>query len=139
MEAIFDVRAGTWHNDRGPEELAQLGITHTSVREMLKISHRGWLCEIDDHVVGFAMGSKKTGEMWVIAVRQEYEGKGIGTELLGLVEDWLRSEGWDEIWLTTDPDETVRAVGFYRHLGWKDWKMEGAARFMHKLIEVARA
>ena len=68
--------------------------------------------------------NKTSGEMWVIAVLNKHEGKGIGKKLLTLVEDWLWSEGWKEIWLTTDPDETDRAVGFYRHLGWKDWKLE---------------
>ena len=58
------------------------------------------------------MGNLKTGEMWVIAVLREFEGRGIGRQLLARVEDWLRSEGWDEIWLTTDVDESLRAVGF---------------------------
>ena len=131
MPAIFDVRVATWHNDRGRQELTELGITHPSVCEMLESSHRGWLCEIDSRVVGFAMGNRDTGEMWVIAVLQEYEGNGIGKRLLGLVEAWLFSQGWSEIWLTTDPDETIRAVGFYRHLGWTDWKLDGD-RFMKK-------
>ncbi len=133
MDAIFDVRIRTWDNDRGAEELTALGITHDSVRDLLKDSHRGWLCEAEGQVVGFAMGNKTNGEMWVIAVLAEYEGRGIGKHLLTLVEDWLFSEGWDEVWLTTDPDETIRAVGFYRHLGWEDWKMESDGdRFMRK-------
>ncbi|WP_375340935.1 GNAT family N-acetyltransferase [Lyngbya confervoides] len=54
-------------------------------------------------------------------------------QLLRLVETWLFAEGWEEIWLTTDPDETMRSVGFYRHLGWCDWKLEpDGDRFMHK-------
>lgn len=134
MQAIFDVRVATWHNDRGSEELTRFGITHESVREMMEESHRGWLCEVDSRVVGFAMGNKSDGEMWVIAVLKEYEGHGIGKRLLSLVEVWLFSEGWKEIWLTTDPDETIRAVGFYRHLGRIDWKIEGD-RFMKKRME----
>ena len=63
------------------------------------------------------MGNKETGEMWVIAVLREYEGRGIGRQLLRLVEEWLYSQGWKEVWLTTDPDENFRAVGFYRHEG----------------------
>ncbi|MBF2083556.1 GNAT family N-acetyltransferase [Thermoleptolyngbya sp. C42_A2020_037] len=136
IQAIFDVRIATWHNDRGCEELTQLGITHESVRDLLKNSHRGWLCEIDSRIIGFAMGNKSKGEMWVIAVLKEFEGKGIGKRLLSLVEEWLFSEGWKEIWLTTDPDESTRAVGFYRHLGWKDWKIEpDEGRFMKKVVE----
>ncbi|MGF1581867.1 MAG: GNAT family N-acetyltransferase [Gemmataceae bacterium] len=134
MSAIFDVRIATWHNDRGKEELTELGITPESVCEMMETSHRGWVCELNSHVLGFAMGNKETGEMWVIAVLEEYEGRGIGKRLLGLVEEWLFGQGWKEIWLTTDPDENYRAVGFYRHLGWVDWKMDGD-RFMKKTVE----
>ena len=68
MQAIFDVRVATWDNDRGFEELRQLGITHESVRDMLDKSHRGWLCEVEFRVVGFAMGNGTNGEMWAIAV-----------------------------------------------------------------------
>lgn len=132
MSAIFDVRVATWHHDRGREEMTELGITPEAVRSLLKNSHRGWLAEIDSKVIGFAMGNKDNGEMWVIAVLAEYESRGIGKHLLGLVETWLFEAGWEEIWLTTDMDEAFRAVGFYRHLGWEDWKFEDGDRFMRK-------
>ncbi len=129
---IFQVRVATWHNEHGQEEMKSRGITHDSVKEILESgSHRGWLCEMDENIVGFAMGDRKNGEIWVVAVLKEYEGKGIGRKLMNLVENWLCNEGWSEIWLTTDPDETTRATGFYRHLGWQDWKVEGA-RYMRK-------
>lgn len=133
IQAIFDLRVATWHNDNGREEMTALGITQDSVREMMKSTHRGWLCEIESRVVGFAMGNRENGEMWVIAVLKDFEGKGIGKRLLRFVEDWLFAESWDEIWLTTDPDESMRAVGFYRHLGWTDWKLEpDGDRFMKR-------
>jgi hypothetical protein len=47
-------------------------------------------------------------------------------------EPWLFSHGWAEIWLRTDVDESVRAVGFYRRLGWVDWKIDGD-RFLRKV------
>ena len=112
-----------------------MGITHASVREMMLTTHRGWLAESDGEAVGFVMGNKQTGEMWVIAVLPEFEDRGIGRSLMNLVEDWLVSEGCDELWLTTDPDENYRAVGFYRHLGWKDWRIEDGDRFMKKQSE----
>ncbi|MEM7392322.1 MAG: GNAT family N-acetyltransferase [Verrucomicrobiota bacterium] len=135
MQTIFDIRVATWHNERGREELTQLGITHDSVREQIKETHKGWLCEVDRQAVGFAMGDRTTGEMWVIAVLKAFEGRGIGGQLLQRVEAWLGSEGWNEIWLTTDQDETLRAVGFYRHLGWIDWKFEHGDRYMKKTFE----
>jgi ribosomal protein S18 acetylase RimI-like enzyme len=90
------------------------------------------VAERGEQIVGFVMGNKQTGEMWVIAVLPEYENLGIGRHLMSLVEGWLWAEGWQEIWLTTDPDETYRAVGFYRHLGWVDWKLGRDERFMRK-------
>ena len=135
IPAIFDVRVATWHNENGQQEMTRLGITPSSVETMMNSTHRGWLCESGDRVVGFAMGNIESGEMWVIAVLKEYEGHGIGKELLRLVEQWLFSGGWSEIWLTTDVDESIRAVGFYRHLDWVDWKFDDGDRFMKKLRE----
>lgn len=132
LESIFEVRVATWHNPNGREELTRMGITETSVRAMLRDSHRGWLCELDERVVGFAMGNKTRGEMWVIAVLEEFENRGIGKALLARVETWLAAEGCDPLWLTTDTDESHRAVGFYRHQGWEDWKIEDGDRFMRK-------
>ena len=132
MEAIFDVRIATWHNPNGHQELTQFGITPASVRERMQTSLKGWLCDDGQKVIGFAMGDQQNGEMWVIAVLQEFENQGIGRELLTRVENWLFSCGWNEIWLTTDPDEDFRAVGFYRRLGWTDWKLENGDRFMRK-------
>ena len=131
---LFRVRIATWHTPNGQKELEQLGITPDSVEEMMSSgSHRGWLCEERGQVVGFAMGNRLNGEMWVIAVLKEHENRGIGKELLKQVETWLADEGWDESWLTTDPDETDRAVGFYKHLGWTDWKID-RNRYMKKRL-----
>lgn len=139
LPTIFEVRIATWHNPHGAEELARFGITIESVTRMLdEGSHKGWLCEVNDRIVGFAMGDRNKGEMWVIAVPKEFEGRGIGRALLDAVEAWLAGCGWNEIWLTTDMDETLRAVGFYRHLGWEDWKFEGGDRFMRKQITATK-
>ena len=132
MDAIFDVSVRTWHNPNGAEEMARMGITHEAVLALMEKSHRGWLAEDEGEVVGFVMGDKTSGEMWVIAVLKEYENRGIGRSLMKLIEDWLIEEGCEELWLTTDTDEGYRAVGFYRRLGWKDWKVEDGDRFMKK-------
>lgn len=132
LPALFRIRVQTWHNARGAEELTQLGITPDSVAVLLQTTHRGWIAEIDERPVGFAMGNKATGEMWVIAVLPDFEDQGIGQALLAKVEQWLFASGHQTIWLTTDPDENFRAVGFYRRLGWRDWKFADGDRFMRK-------
>jgi ribosomal protein S18 acetylase RimI-like enzyme len=110
--SLFAVRVATRENRLSREQLAGLSINEKTVLAMLDTTHRGWLCEKDDQVVGFAMGNRENGEMWVIALLPDYEGRGIGAELLTRVEDWLWSEGWAEIWLMTDIGPTRRAYGF---------------------------
>lgn len=131
IPALFEIRIATWGNDCGAKELASLGINPASVAEQLRSSHAGWIALDDETPVAFAMANKETGELWVISVLPAYEGRGIGRELMRQAEGWLFSHGWKEIWLSTYVDESARAVGFYRHLGWEDWKMDGD-RFLRK-------
>jgi len=128
--ALFDVRTRTRENSYTLEELEKLGITVEGVVDKLANSHKGWLCTDAERVVGFCMADCSTGEMWVIAVLPEYEGQGIGTRLMGLVEDWLWASGCTRAWLTTDIDTKLRAYGFYRRRGWTDWKVENGLRWM---------
>jgi ribosomal protein S18 acetylase RimI-like enzyme len=130
---LFAVRTATAENALTLEQLEQLGINEDSVSKMLGTSHRGWLCEVDNRIVAFAMGNKENGKMWVIAVLPNYEGRGIGSGLLRLVEDWLWSKGWDEIWLTTDVDTSLRAYGFYKKQGWMDSEIRDGLRYMKKI------
>jgi len=133
VPALFRVRVATRENALSLEQLERLGITEASVPAMMEnATHRGWLCEADGDVAAFAMGDRTNGEMWVIAVLPEYEGRGIGSELLTRVEDWLWSEGWEESWLTTDVDPALRAYGFYLAHGWVDDRIEGGLRYMKK-------
>jgi ribosomal protein S18 acetylase RimI-like enzyme len=129
---LFPVRVATRENTLSLQELHALGITIDSVRKQIASTHRGWLCEVNNRVIGFSMGNRQTGEMWVIAVLPEFEDMGVGSRLLMLVEEWLWSEGWQEIWLTTDINTKLRAYGFYKKYGWKDDKIEDDLRYMVK-------
>ena len=116
---IFDLRATTRENPYSREDLRQIGITEESVAERLRrATHRGWLCEVGGKIVGFAIGDGTTGELCVIAVLPEFEGKGIGSHLLATVEQWLASAGWKELWLWTASDPKKRAFSFYAKHGW---------------------
>ena len=130
VEALFDVRTRTRENAYTLDELRRLDITPASVRARLAATFNGWLCAVGDRVVGFAMADRSTGELWVIAVLPEHEGKGIGGELMRRAEEWLWSSGCERAWLTTDIDPRLRGYGFYRHRGWTDWKIDGGVRWM---------
>lgn len=132
IPALFAVRVRTDQNRLTREQLTSLGITERTVLTRLQTSFHGWLCEIGGQVVGFAMGDRSTGELWVIAVLPEYICRGIGSELLANVEAWLTAEGCGEFWLTTDTDRSLRAYAFYRKHGWEDWKVEGHLLYLRK-------
>ena len=120
LPAVFELRVATRENAITLEELEEdYGITPASLAEAMAADVKGWLCEEEGLVVGFAMGDRSNGEVQVVAVRPGYEDRGIGKRLLGLVQTWLHEEGHQEIWLLSNPDSGVRAHGFYRKLGWQ--------------------
>jgi len=132
LSEVIDVRTATRENPFSYEALRDRGITKESTAELLRTTHRGWLSEADEKITGFAIGDGKTGELWVIAMLPEYEGKGIGSRLLHLVEDWLWSLGWSELWLWTSSDKKKRAFSFYTKHGWVVSKVEGEILYMKK-------
>ena len=120
LPAVFELRVSTRENAVTMEELEHdYGITLASLAEAMAADVKGWLCEEQGLVVGFAMGDRSNGEVQVVAVRPGYEDRGIGKRLLGLVQTWLHEQGHQEIWLLSNPDSGVRAHGFYRKLGWQ--------------------
>ena len=118
IPAIFDVRTSVRENHLSLEQLARLGITPGSIREMMRSTSRAWVAEEDGRVVAFSMANAEEATVWAMFVRPEYEGRGIGRELMRLAEEWLFSRGCGEIWLLTDRDPRVRANGFYQRIGW---------------------
>jgi len=120
LPAVLAVRFATRENAITLEELENdYGITPASLAEAMQSHVRGWLCEAEGKAVGFAMGDRSNGEVQVVALLPDYEGRGIGKTLLGLARDWLFEAGHKEIWLRANLDPTVRATGFYRRLGWR--------------------
>jgi ribosomal protein S18 acetylase RimI-like enzyme len=115
LPAALAVRLSTVENAITMEELASdYGITPQSVSVAMKSHVKGWLCEASGRIVGFAMGDRSNGEVQVVAVLPEYEGRGIGKNLLTRVQTWLFSERHEEIWLLANPDPNIRAHTFYR-------------------------
>lgn len=78
----------------------------------------GWICKVGDDYAGFCFGifidEPIIGGLFV---KPEYQSRGIGSQLISLVTQWMFDNGADEIKLTTDPGS--RAELFYKHHGWK--------------------
>lgn len=139
IPALFDVRPRTRENALSLEELRSLGITPDSVKEWLEQSTKGWLWEEPDRqIVGFCMADGSTGELLVIALLPEHEGRGVGGQLMERAERFLAVSGVTTAWLTTDVDMSLRAYGFYRRRGWRDWKIERGMRWMELTLAPPR-
>jgi GNAT superfamily N-acetyltransferase len=122
IDACFSVRGRTRENAISREQLAAIGITPESSSAALESGRvKGWVCEDDGQVVGFCSGDTETGEVLVLAVLPEYEGKGVGRRLLAEVVRELRARGHGRLWLAASADPAHRSHGiyFYRAQGWK--------------------
>ncbi len=130
---LLVLRTRVKENRLSLEDLNRMGITEESVNAKLNSTYKGWLCrDGSGRTLGFSIGNKNDGEMWVIAVLPECERLGIGKKLMLLVQEWL-FQFHNELWLTTEHDPANRAYGFYQSLGWREVGVErGHSRFILK-------
>jgi GNAT superfamily N-acetyltransferase len=117
-----------------PEDIPQMQIVRNSVREnilsnpalvtdedcleFITVRGKGWVCDIDDRIVGFAIADLKDDNIWALFLHPDFEGKGIGRKLQKLMLDWYFSQGKENVWLGTAFN--TRAEAFYRKSGWKE-------------------
>jgi L-amino acid N-acyltransferase YncA len=120
IAACIDLRSKTRENSVSAERLRQLGVTHSTWSAgVADGTLPGYVCLDDDRIVGYCFGDSRTGEIVVLALLPEWEGKGIGKKLLELVVTDLGALGFRRLFLGCSSDPKVRSYGFYRYLGWK--------------------
>jgi GNAT superfamily N-acetyltransferase len=78
---------------------------------------RGWVAEVEGHIVGFAVGDRVHANVWALFVDHAHECRGVGKTLHDSMMSWLFGEGVERVWLGTDPG--TRAERFYRAAGWQ--------------------
>jgi GNAT superfamily N-acetyltransferase len=86
-------------------------------RSMLVQHGRGWVCEVDGRIVGFAIGDLSRSNIWALFVEPEFERRGIGRRLHDAMLEWMFAAGARNVWLGTQKGS--RAEGFYRAAGWR--------------------
>ena len=84
---------------------------------------KGWVCAIDDVIVGFAIVSITDHNVWALFMQPGYDKKGAGRKLHDEMMNWYFSQTNDTIWLGTAPN--TRAENFYRKAGWTEVGMHG--------------
>jgi len=91
-------------------------ISDKDCEEFLTDRGKGWVCEIEGSIVGFAIVDLKSKNVWALFVKPEFESKGIAKELYTRMMDWYFDQTRTPIWLGTSPN--TRAEKFYEKLGW---------------------
>jgi len=84
---------------------------------------KGWICETDGRVVGFAIADLVDHNVWALFVHPDFDKRGIGKRLHDDMLDWYFSQTDSTIWLGTAPN--TRAENFYRKAGWKEAGIHG--------------
>ncbi len=79
---------------------------------------KGWVCEMDNRIVGFSIVSVTDNNVWALFIQPGYDKKGIARKLHEMMMDWYFDQTKETIWLGTAPG--TRAEQFYRKAGWKE-------------------
>ena len=122
-----------------PEDIPQIQIVRNSVKEnqlsnpnlipdelveeFITKRGKGFVCEIDDKIVGFSIVNFVENNVWALFLLQEFEGKGIGKKIHQLMLDEYFSKTKETIWLSTEANS--RAETFYKKQGWKNAGLHG--------------
>lgn len=93
-------------------------VTDNDVEDYITRRGKGWVCEVNNTIVGFSITDLQDHNIWALFINPDYEKKGIGRKLHQLMLDWYFSKTSETVWLSTAP--LSRAECFYRQAGWKE-------------------
>ncbi|HEY0489261.1 MAG TPA: GNAT family N-acetyltransferase [Telluria sp.] len=100
-------------------------VTSQMYADYLDVLGRGWVCERDGAIAGFAYADRDAGSIWALFIDPAHEGFGIGRQLLALATGYLFDHGHAKVVLTTGPG--TRADRFYTAQGWQRSHRSGDA------------
>ncbi len=93
-------------------------VTAADYAAFLDDTGKGWLCEVDGRVVGFAILDIVGASVWALFVEPGFDRRGIGLRLHATMLDWYFAAHDRPLWLGTEPG--TRAERFYPSTGWSD-------------------
>jgi len=114
IEALHKVRMAVKENVLNNPAL----VTDADYKKYLTTDGKGWLCEINGIVTGFAIIDTSENNIWALFVHPDHEKKGIGKKLHDLMLNDHFSKSDHSLWLGTAPK--TRAAYFYSKAGWKN-------------------
>ena len=111
LDDIWRVRYAVQENTLTPGRLSD-----DDVLRAIGTTGRGWVCEVEGVVRGFAIGNGQNGNVWALFVEPGFQGRGIGSALHEQMLAWFRAQPVERLWLTTGKE--TRARQFYERAGW---------------------
>jgi GNAT superfamily N-acetyltransferase len=91
-------------------------VTDKDCEEFILQRGKGWVCEIENKIVGFSIVDLKENNVWALFIHPNFEKKGIGKKLHHVMLNWYFLQTHKTLWLGTSPN--TRADYFYRKAGW---------------------
>lgn len=98
-------------------------VTDQDCEDFITQRGKGWVCEIEGKIVGFAIVDLLENNIWALFLDPEFENRGIGRKLHDKMLNWYFEQTNEKVWLGTSPK--TRAEKFYRESGWKEIGMYG--------------
>ncbi|HVF98170.1 MAG TPA: GNAT family N-acetyltransferase [Flavisolibacter sp.] len=108
-------------------------VTNADCFQFLTRRGKGWVCEINEKLVGFSIADLEGANIWALFLEPAYEGRGIGRQLHHLMMDWYFSQTDKPVWLSTQPRS--RAEKFYRRAGWKETGIYGKGEIKFEMTK----
>lgn len=76
-------------------------VTDADCLEFITQRGKGWVCEIDNQIVGFSIADLKGNNIWALFVHPSYDKQGIGRQLHDLMLNWYFKQtskkfGWEQ-------------------------------------------
>lgn len=109
-------------------------VTDKDVEDFIIRRGKGWICEIDNRVVGFSIADLVDHNVWALFIEPGHDKKGIGKKLHEMMLDWYFNQTNQTIWLSTSP--ATRAEMFYRKAGWKETGMHGKGEIKFEMTAI---
>jgi GNAT superfamily N-acetyltransferase len=63
-------------------------VSDTDVENYITQRGRGWVCEIDNFITGFAIADLQDNNIWALFIHPDFEGRGIGKRLHDEMMNW---------------------------------------------------
>jgi GNAT superfamily N-acetyltransferase len=106
-------------------------VTDDDCADYLMQRGKGWVCESQHEIAGFAIADLAGNNIWALFVKPAFEKQGIGRKLHDMMMDWYFSQTKNKCWLSTSPD--TRAALFYLQAGWRPAGIHGKGEIKYEM------